>query len=143
LDSPLLSPQLPGPYAWDAPNRFVGYGMLPFFKLPILHKVDMAYSAEARTGLPFVATTDQGEIAPGYPPGTLRLPTYYTVNVQLEKRFHLFKRYWALRGGFNNITNHGNAQLANGIIDSTHPFPTFVDGSGRAFTGRIRFLGRQ
>jgi hypothetical protein len=65
------------------------------------------------------------------------------VNLQFEKRFHLFKRYWALRGGFNNITNHGNAQLANGIIDSAHPFPTFVDGNGRAFTGRIRFLGRQ
>lgn len=143
LDTPLLSPQLPGPYPWDVPHRFVGYGMLPFFNLPILHKVVMVYSAEARTGLPFFATIDQGEIAPGYPPGTLRLPTYYTVNLQFEKRFRLFNRYWALRGGFNNITNHGNAQLANGVIDSAHPFPTFVDGSGRAFTGRIRFLGRQ
>ena len=143
LDIPLLSPQLPGPYPWDTPNRFVGYGMLPFFKVPILHKVDMVYSAEARTGLTFLATTDQGEIAPGYPPGTLRLPTYYTVNLQFEKRFHLFKRYWALRGGFNNITDHGNAQLANGVVDSAHPFPTFIDGNGRAFTGRIRFLGRQ
>jgi hypothetical protein len=143
LDIPLLSPQLPGPYPWNTPNRFVGYGMLPFFNLPILHKLDMVYSFEARTGLPFLATTDQGEIAPGTTPETYRLPTYYTINLQFEKRFHLFNRYWALRGGFDNITNHGNAQLANGIIDSTHPFPTFVDGNGRAFTGRIRFLGRQ
>jgi hypothetical protein len=143
LDIPLLSPQLPGPYPWDTPNRFVGWGVLPFFNLPVLHKVDLVYSAEARTGLPFLATTDQGEIAPGDPPGRFRLPTYYTVNLQFEKRFHLFGRYWALRGGFDNLTNHGNAALANGIIDVAHPSPTFFDGNGRAFTGRIRYLGRQ
>jgi hypothetical protein len=143
LDIPLSSQQLPGPYPWDTPNRFVGWGVLPFFKLPILHKVDLVYSAEARTGLPFFATTDQGEIAPGHPPGTDRLPTYYTLNVQFEKRIHLFKRYWAVRGGFDNITNHANAALANGVIDSAHPAPTFIDGNGRAFTGRIRLLGKQ
>jgi hypothetical protein len=143
LDIPLLSPQLPGPYPWDTPNRFVGWGILPFFKLPILHKLDLVYSAEARTGLPFLATTDQGEIAPGDPPGTFRLPTYYSVNLQFEKRFHRFGRYWALRGGFDNVTNHANAQLANGVLDSAHPFPSYIDGNGRAFTGRIRYLGRQ
>ncbi|MGB8012716.1 MAG: carboxypeptidase regulatory-like domain-containing protein [Terriglobales bacterium] len=143
LDIPLLSPQLPGPYPWDTPNRFVSWGVLPFFKLPIVHKFDVVYSAEARTGLPFNETTDQGQISPAYPFGTLRLPTYYSVNLQAEKRIHLFRRYWALRGGFDNITNHGNASLANGIIDSAHPSPTFIDGSGRAFTGRIRYLGRQ
>jgi hypothetical protein len=143
LDIPLLSPQLPGPYPWDTPNRFVGWGIVPLFKLPILHKVDLVYSAEARTGLPFLATTDQGEIAPGYPPGTFRLPTYYSVNLQFEKRIHLFGRYWALRGGADNVTNHANAALANGIIDATHPSPTFVDANGRAFTGRIRYLGKE
>jgi Carboxypeptidase regulatory-like domain/TonB dependent receptor len=143
LDIPVLSPQLPGPYPWDVPNRFVGYGVLPFFNLPILHKIDLVYSAEIRTGLPFLATTDQGEVAPGYPPGTFRLPIYYTVNLQFEKRFHLFGRYWALRGGFDDVTNHADAMLANSIIDPTHPSPTFIDGNGRAFTGRIRYLGKQ
>lgn len=142
LDIPLLTPQLPGPYPWDVPNRFVGWGILPFFKLPILHKVDLVYSTEARTGIPFYATTDQGEIYPGDPPGKLRLPTYYTINLQFEKRFHLFHRYWALRGGFDNITNHGNAAYANGVLDAAHPFPTFIDGNTRAFTSRIRFLGK-
>ena len=118
-------------------------GILPFFKLPILHKVDLVYSAEARTGLPFYATTDQGAIYPGDPPGTFRLPSYYTINVQLEKRFHLFGRYWALRGGFNDITNHANVVAANGVLDPAHPTPTFIDGVGRAFTGRLRYLGRQ
>jgi len=142
LDIPLLSAQLPGPFPWDTPHRFVGWGILPFFKLPIVHKFDVVYSAEVRTGLPFLATTDQGEIVSGYPPGTLRLPAYYTVNLQLEKRLHLFGRYWALRGGFDNVTNHANVALANGIIDPTHPVPTFIDGNGRAFTARIRFLGK-
>lgn len=143
LDIPLLSPQLPGPFPWDTPNRFVGYGVLPFFNLPKLHKVDLVYSAEARTGLPFLATTDQGEIAPGDPPGKFRVPAYYTIDLQFEKRFHLFGRYWALRGGFDNLTNHANTQLANGILDAAHPIPTFIDANGRAFTGRIRFLGKQ
>ncbi|HLW85732.1 MAG TPA: TonB-dependent receptor [Candidatus Sulfotelmatobacter sp.] len=142
LDIPLLSQQLPGPFPWDTPNRLVGWGILPFFQLPVIHKFDMVYSFEARTGLPFLATTNQGEIAPGDPPGTFRLPTYYTVNLQFEKRFHMFGRYWALRGGFDNVTNHANPSLANGIIDAGHPVPTFIDGNGRAFTGRIRFLGK-
>ncbi|HVI08603.1 MAG TPA: carboxypeptidase regulatory-like domain-containing protein [Candidatus Binatia bacterium] len=143
LDIPLISPQLPGPYPWDTPNRFVGYGILPFISLPVLHKVDLVYSAEVRDGLPFYATTDQGEIYPGRPPGTDRLPAYYTINLQFAKRFHFFHRYWELRGGFDNLTNHANAALANGVIDSSHPQPTFIDANGRAFTGRIRFLGKE
>lgn len=143
LDIPLLSPQRPGPYSWDTPNRFVGWGIVPFFKLPVIHKLDLVYSAEARTGLPFLATTDQGEIAPAHASETFRLPAYYSINLQFEKRFHLFGRYWALRGGFDNITNHANAQLANSVIDATHPSPTFIDGNGRAFSSEIRYLGKQ
>ncbi|HEY6337197.1 MAG TPA: carboxypeptidase regulatory-like domain-containing protein [Candidatus Sulfotelmatobacter sp.] len=142
LDFPLLSQQLPGPYPWDTPNRFLGYGILPFVKLPIIHKSDLVYSFEARTGLPFFGTTDQGEIVGGDTPTRYRLPTYYTVNLQFEKRFHLFGRYWALRGGFDNVTNHANPYLANSIIDFAHPAPTFIDNNGRAFTGRIRYLGK-
>ncbi|MGC1372286.1 MAG: hypothetical protein WA824_09120, partial [Candidatus Sulfotelmatobacter sp.] len=142
VDDPLLTPQEPGPYPWDAPNHFAGWGIVPFFKLPIVHKADLVYSAEARTGLPFLATTDQEEIYPGDPWGKPRLPTYYTINLQFEKRFHLFHRYWALRGGFDNVTNHGNAAYANGVLDAAHPFPTFIDGNTRAFTSRIRYLGK-
>jgi Carboxypeptidase regulatory-like domain/TonB dependent receptor len=143
LDLPVLSQQLPGPYPWDTPNRFVGYGVLPFFNLPIVHKLDLVYSAEARTGLPVNATSEQGTIYPAYPPGTFRLPTYYTVNLEFEKRIRMFGRNWAVRVGFDNITNHGNAMLSNGIINPpTQPNPTFVDGNGRALDGRIRYLGK-
>jgi hypothetical protein len=143
LDLPVLSQQLPGPYPWDTPNRFVGYGVLPFFNLPIVHKLDLVYSAEARTGLPVNATSEQGTIYPAYPPGAFRLPTYYTVNLEFEKRIRMFGRNWAVRVGFDNITNHGNAMLSNGIINPpTQPNPTFVDGNGRALDGRIRYLGK-
>jgi hypothetical protein len=143
LDIPVLSPQLAGPFGWDTPNRFVGWGVLPGFKLPVIHKFDIVYSAEARNGLPFYGTTDQGQIAPGYAPSSsLRFPAYYTLNLQVEKRIHLFARYWELRAGFNDITNHPDIAGANTTIDSTHPFPTFIDGTGRAFAFRIRLLGR-
>ena len=144
LDIPLLSPQLAGPYGWDVPNRFVGWGILPGFNVPVIHKFDIVYSAEARNGLPFYGTTDQGEIAPGYPPSSsLRLPTYYTLNLQLEKRLHLFKRYWAGRAGFDDITNHALVTGAATTLDSNHPAPTFIDGNGRGFAVRIQYLGRQ
>ncbi len=143
LDIPLLSAQVPGPYPWDTPNRFVGWGVLPGFNLPLIHKFDIVYAAEVRTGLPFLATTDQGEIYPGTTPETYRLPTYYSVNLQFGKRVRLFKRYWEVRGGFDNITNHANVALADGIIDKAHPSPTFIDNNGRILDGRIRYLGRQ
>jgi hypothetical protein len=142
IDFPLLSPQRPGPHAWDTPNRFIGYGILPFYSLPVIRKFDVVYSYEARSGQPFFGTTDQGEISTIYPE-PFRQPTYYTINLQFEKRFHFFKRYWAVRGGFDNITNHANVSVANSIIDSAHPFPTYIDNNGRAFDSRIRYLGKQ
>jgi len=144
LDFPLLSTQLPGPYAWDVPNRFVGWGVLPGFKLPVIHKFDIVYSAEARSGIPFNVIGDQGQTLAAYPPGSFRLPTYYSVNLQFEKRIRLFGYYWAVRGGFNNVTNHANVSVADSILDPPHPLPTYMDnsGAGRAFVGRIRCLGK-
>jgi len=143
LDIPLLSPQLAGPYPWHALNRLVGWGVLPGPRLPVVHKFDIVWSAEARTGLPFYGTTDQGEIAAGFPPSeSLHLPTYYALNLQAEKRVHFFGRYWAGRIGFNNITNHPNVGVISNI-DSAHPAPTFFDNnSGRAFALRLMLLGK-
>jgi hypothetical protein len=144
VDFPVLSQQLPGPYPWDTPNRFVGYGVVPFFKLPIVHKVDLVYSVEARTGLPVNPTLETGAIYPPDPPGTFRLPIYYTVNLEFEKRIHLFGRYWEVRAGFDNVTNHADAMLSNSFINPpTQPVPIFIDGNGRALDGRIRYLGKQ
>ncbi len=138
--SSITSPQAPGPFLWDAPNRFLSWGLLPFFRLPIIHALDLAYSAEARTGFPFNVFTDQ-QLLYGSP-GSYRFPTYFTLNLHLEKRFHLFGYYWALRGGFDDITGHSNPVVVNADVNSPQ-FLTFSGYNRRSFTSRIRFLGKQ
>ena len=141
VDNPVLSSQQPGPYPWDTPNRFLSWGYLPFFSLPVFHKFELAYSAEARTGFPFTELTDQQEVIGKV--GAERFPYYFSLNIQLEKKFHLFHNYWALRGGFDNITGRCNPYVVNSVIDASHPEPTFTACQGRAFTSRIRLLGRK
>jgi hypothetical protein len=137
VDNPILSPQAAGPYPWDAPNRFLSWGLVPFFRLPIIHEFDIAYSLEARSGFPFNVTNDQQQLVG--PPGTQRFPSYFSLNLFVEKRFHAFGRYWALRGGFENITDHANPAAVNAAITP----PQFSDFQGRAFTTRIRLLGKK
>jgi hypothetical protein len=140
VDNPVFSTQQPGPYSWDARNRFLSWGFLPLIK-----GFDLGYSTEYRTGFPFYLVDNQRQLAPR--PGTqtipafLRFPSYFTVNTHLEKRFHAFGFYWALRGGFDNLTSHRNYGIVNNDVDSPK-FLTFTGFTGRSFTGRIRFLGR-
>ena len=140
VDNSIESPQLPGPYPWDTPNRFLSWGYLPFFKLPLIHKTEIAYSMEARTGFPFYIVNDQQQLAEM--PGSRRYPEYFSLNVQFEKRFHLFGYYWALRGGCGNITGHRNPMFVNNNIDSPQ-FMTFGGFDHRTFTSRIRLIGRK
>lgn len=141
VDSNILSAQQPGPYPWNTPNRFLSWGYVPFFKLPIIHQLELAYSLEARTGFPFNEFTDQQQLIGK--PGEHRFPEYLSLNLQLEKRFHFLGYYLALRGGFDDITGRCNPFVVNGVVDATHPAPTFSACQGRAFTSRIRFLGRK
>ena len=141
VDNPILAPQQPGPYLWDTPNRFLSWGYLPFFPLPIIHQLEIAYSVEARTGFPFNEFTDQQQLIGK--PGAQRFPEYFSLNVQLEKRFHFLGYYLALRGGIDNITGRCDPYVVNSVIDATHPHPTFTACQGRAFTSRIRLLGRK
>ncbi len=138
VDNPILSGQQPGPYPWDAPNRFLSWGYVPFFKLPILHQTELAYSMEARNGFPFSEFNDQQELISKV--GEFRFPEYFSLNLQLEKRFHLFGYYLALRGGLDNITGRCDPFVVNNVIDPSHPNPTFTACLGRAFTSRIRLL---
>src|SRR5215472_10076343 len=141
VDSNVLAAQQPGPYPWDTPNRVLSWGYFPLFRLPVLHQFEVAYSLEVRTGFPFNEYTDQLQLIGK--PGAQRFPYYASLNVQLEKRFHLLGYYLALRGGFDNINGRCNPFVVNSIIDATHPTPTFTACQGRAFTSRIRFLGRK
>lgn len=141
VDSPILAAQQPGPYPWDAPNRFLSWGYLPFVPLPVVHQLEVAYSMEARTGFPFNEVNDQQQLIGK--PGAQRYPEYFSLNLQVEKRFHLFGYYLALRGGFDNITGRCDPYVVNSVIDESHPQPTFTACLGRAFTSRIRLLGRK
>jgi len=141
VDSPILSAQQPGPYPWDTPNRFLSWGYVPFFPLPIVHQLELAYSLEARTGFPFNELTDQQQLIGAA--DSHRFPEYFSLNLQLEKRFHFLGYYLALRGGFDNITGRCNPYVVSSVLDATHPAPTFSACEGRAFTSRIRLLGRK
>ena len=59
VDNPVFGTQAPGPYAWDAPNRFLSWGFLPLVK-----GFDFGYSMEYRTGFPFYLVNDQQQLAP-------------------------------------------------------------------------------
>jgi len=147
VDNSILAAQQPGPYLWDTPNRFLSWGYLPFFPLPIIHQLEVAYSVEARSGFAFNEVTDQQQLIGT--PGAHRFPEYFSLNLQLEKRFHLLGYHLALRGGFDNITGRCNPYVVNNVIVNSpdanvnHPNPTFSACQGRAFTSRIRFLGHK
>lgn len=135
LDTPLYGPQLPGPPPWDSPNRLVGWGWLP-----LVRGFTLGYTFDGHTGYPFSLTNQDQELV-GFP-GRDRFPEFWQVDIHIEKQF-LFRGYqWALRGGFNDITGSEDPFLVNNNIDS----PTFGQFTGlqhRAFTGRIRFIGRK
>ncbi len=141
VDNPILTGQQPGPYTWDAPNRILSWGYLPFFKLPVLHQTELAYSMEARSGFPFSLFNDQDQLISKF--GEYRFPEYFTLNLQLEKRFHFLGYYLALRGGFDNITGRCDPFVVNSVIDANRPSATFSACLGRAFTSRIRLLERK
>ncbi|MEO7653088.1 MAG: hypothetical protein ABIZ80_21735, partial [Bryobacteraceae bacterium] len=147
LENPIFALQGPGPFAWDAPNRFVTWGWAPIPKrlLPgplasLTRDTDVAYLAEYRTGFPFSVVNEESFLL-GNPNGR-RLPSYFNVNLHVERRFPFLHYLWAWRVGVNNLTNSGNPNVVNNVAES----PTFLSygrGQQRAVNVRLRFLGRR
>jgi len=135
LDNVLFSPQAGGPLPWDTPNRFVSWGWLPF-----THKIDAAYTLDWRTGFPFTSQNDLQEVV-GVP-YSQRFPMYFSLDLSLERRFTIFNYQWAVRGGVDNITKHGNYSYVNSNVDSPN-YLAYSGAQGRAFIARIRLLGRK
>ncbi len=135
LENPLFSPQLPGPLPWNSPHRLLSWGFLP-----LLRGYDLAYTVDVRSGYPFYLFNQNRQVVA--PPGAMNFPTYFSLNLAAEKRFHLFGFEWALRAGFDNITNHNNPTVVNNNIDSPE-FLTYAGSEGRVLTARIRLLGRK
>jgi len=135
LENPTFSQQAGGPLPWDAPNRFLSWGFLP---LP--DRFDLAYLLDCRDGFPF-SVVNQNQQLVG-PPGSRRFPIYFSLNLALERRFVIFGYQWALRAGFDDITNRHNPFAVDNNIDSPH-FLAFSAVQGRALTARIRLVGRK
>jgi hypothetical protein len=133
LDSPILSQQMSGAMPWDSPNRLIAWG-----STPLVRHFDLAYSLEWRDGFPFSVFNRDQQIVGS--PNSRRLPFVFLLNVHIERRLRLFGYRWALRAGFNNLTNRENPTG----IDSNIASPRFLTFGGlqhRTFIGRVRFLG--
>lgn len=136
VDEPLVVSDNSGALPWDAPNRWLSWGYLP----TPLKKWAVAYLAEYRTGFPFTIQDNNGQ-AVG-PLNALRYPAFFELNLHLERTLSMRGQWWAVRFGFNNITNHKNPNVVNNVVGSSN-FLQMFGGQSRAFNVRVRWLGKQ
>jgi len=136
IDEPLLIDDNAGALPWDTPNRWLSWGYLP----TPWRKWAIAYLAEYRTGFPFSVQDTNGQLAGSV--NSYRFPVFFELNLFLERRVAFHKQWWAVRAGFNNITNHRNPNVVNNVIGSPE-FLNLYGGQSRAFNVRVRWLGKQ
>ena len=125
-----------GPLPWDAPNRVVNWGYLPTF----WKDWALAYLLDWHTGFPFSVQDQYGQLVGSA--DNHRFAQFFELNLFAERQFTLRGYILALRGGFNNITGHLNANVVDNVVGG----PTFLreyDGQARAINFRLRLLGRQ
>jgi hypothetical protein len=147
LVNPVYGPQGPGPLPWDAPNRIHMWGWLPVpneslpkFLQFTTRNTTLAYLAEYRTGFPFNVVDQNGFLFGA--PDSRRLPAYFNLNLHAERQFHALHYLWAWRVGVNNLTNSSNPNYVENVL-GTPAFLTYGRGQTRAFTMRLRMLGRK
>ena len=125
-----------GPLSWDAPNRFLGWANVPTPVWGILFSCLLEY----RTGYPFSAVNQQqfliGEA------NSRRFPDYASLNIGLEKKFRFRGYLFAARGSVINLMGRQNPTVVVNNVDAPN-FLAFTGGQGRAFTGRLRFIGKK
>lgn len=124
-----------GRLGWDSPNRFLSWGYLPAPRKGWA----LAYLLETRDGFPFSVQRDNGQLAGAV--NSYRYPAYFDLNLHLERRLHYRAYKFALRGGFNNITNHKNPTVVNNVVGSPQ-FLSYYGSEGRHFVFRLRWLGK-
>ena len=140
IDQPMQVIDNYGPMPWDAPNRFLEWAYLPVKYVPLMRKNwAIAMLVDARTGFPFSAQNQYGVVVGGV--DSYRYPFNFDLNLHLERRFTLRGYRFAIRGGFNNITNSRNPTAVNNVIGAPQ-FLQFYGYEGRHFVVRLRFFGR-
>ncbi len=136
LGSLYFAPQQPGPLSWDAPNRVLTWGSIPTPIWGIL----FTYFIEFHSGYPYSAINQQQFLVGA--PNSLRFPTYVSLSIGLEKKFTFHDRIFAVRLSAINILDRENPDVVVNNVDAPN-YGTFTGGQGRAFTARLRFVGRK
>ena len=139
LGSLLFAPQQPGPLLWDAPNRFLSWASVPTPIWGIL----FSYLFEYRTGYPWSAVNQQQFLVGAA--NSFRFPAYANLTIGLEKKFTFRDRVFAARLAMINILGRQNPNVVVNNVDAINPpvFGSFEGGQGRAFTARLRLVGRK
>lgn len=135
VEDPVSIADNTGRAPWDAPHRFLSWGYLP---LPRKNWA-VAFLLDARSGFPFSTRSASGAVVG--PVSSVRFPTYFEMNLHLERRLVFRSHRWALRVGANNLTNRFNPDAVNNVIDSSR-YLGFFGGTGRSFNFRMRWLGK-
>lgn len=136
LGSIFYAAQQPAAVAWDAPNRVVAWGWTPTHIWGVLFSAFFEY----RTGYPYSAVNLEQQLVG--PPNSFRFPPFVNINLGLEKKFAFRGYLWAVRGMVVNPTDRLNPDSVVNNVDAPN-FGSFLGGQGRAFTARVRFVGRK
>jgi hypothetical protein len=128
--------QQSGPLLWDAPNRFLGWANMPTPLWGLLFSCLLEY----RTGYPFSVVNQQQFLIGAA--DSRRFPDYASLNIGLEKKFRFRGYLFAVRGSAINVLGRANPNVVVNNVDAPN-FLAFTGGQGRAFTGRLRFIGKK
>jgi hypothetical protein len=131
-----FAPQEAGPLSWDAPNRVVTWGSIPSPIWGIL----FTYLVDFHSGFPYSAINQQQFLVGA--PNSLRFPTFASLTLGFEKKFTFRDRIFAVRLAAINILDRSNPDVVINNVDAPN-YGTFTGGQGRAFTARLRFVGRK
>jgi hypothetical protein len=128
--------QQSGPVTWDAPNRLLSWGWAPTH----IWGIQLSYFFEYRTGFPFsVINLEQQLVGP---PNSSRFPDYASLNLGIEKKFGFRGYLWGVRVEAVNALDRQNPDTVVNNINAPN-FRAFSGGQSRAFTLRVRFIGRK
>ena len=133
VDEPTRITSNVGRLPWDTPNRFLGWG---YFPLPRKDWA-VAYLLEYRNGFPFSVQDGEGRQVGDI--NGFRFPTFFELNLHVERTFRMAGRQWAVRAGFLNLTGRQNPTTVNNNMASAQ-FMSFYGGQRRALNFRIRWV---
>jgi hypothetical protein len=132
IENPVIRPDARGPLPWDAPNRYLFWSnvSLPrgFTVFPVV---------DVRTGFP-LSVVDENLNFVGARNEAGRFPTFVSLDLQISKRFRLFRHNTTVGLKVFNITNHFNPRDYQGNLASAD-FGGFSNGVGRTFRGKWVF----